>query len=405
MIPLWTTATRPLQSRWGWAFNSVGCPWVAHRVWPIPAVTPVGAFSTILRRSSRERVPRGGPRPVEAPAVVEGHAGRVVSPVLEPLQALEEEIEDTVIACGSDDSAHRPRLRRARDRGGAFHHGRQTRATTAWARSSSAASTMTRTRGSVPLARRRTRPRWPSSPVTAATSARTSALSTTRAGSTAGMFTRTWGRRRMTSETSSASGRPVRRSRSRRRTAVRTPSPVVASSRKTRCPDCSPPRVNPSAFRASRTYRSPIGVSLTAIPFSSMASRKPRFDMTVTTTVLPASRPRPARSVAKRARSSSPVVAAPVWSTATSRSASPSSARPTSAPLATTAAPTRSGWVDPQPSLMLVPSGSRAMASTVAPRRSRTRGATDEAAPLAQSTTTRIPASERPSRAATRCST
>ncbi len=132
-------------------------------------------------------------------------------------------------------------------------------------------------------------------------------------------------------------------------------------------------------------------------PFSAMARRKPRFDMTVTTTVLPARRPRPARSVAKRARSSSPVVAAPVWSTATSRSASPSRARPIVAPRARPPRrPTRSGWVDPHPSLMLVPSGSQAMASTVAPRRSRTTGAMAEAAPLAQSTTTR-----RPSRDAT----
>ena len=38
MIPLWMTAMRPEQSRWGWAFSSVGGPWVAHRVWPIPTV-------------------------------------------------------------------------------------------------------------------------------------------------------------------------------------------------------------------------------------------------------------------------------------------------------------------------------------------------------------------------------
>ena len=57
MIPLWTTATRPVQSRWGWAFVSVGWPWVAQRVWPMPAVTVSGTFSTILRRSSSERVP------------------------------------------------------------------------------------------------------------------------------------------------------------------------------------------------------------------------------------------------------------------------------------------------------------------------------------------------------------
>ncbi len=35
-IPLWTTTIFPEQSVWGWAFNSVGRPWVAHRVWPMP---------------------------------------------------------------------------------------------------------------------------------------------------------------------------------------------------------------------------------------------------------------------------------------------------------------------------------------------------------------------------------
>ncbi len=48
MIPLWMTARRPLQSTWGWAFSSVGRPWVAHRVWPMPAVTSPGALSVFL---------------------------------------------------------------------------------------------------------------------------------------------------------------------------------------------------------------------------------------------------------------------------------------------------------------------------------------------------------------------
>ena len=38
MVPLWTTATAPAQSSWGWALASVGGPWVAQRVWPMPSV-------------------------------------------------------------------------------------------------------------------------------------------------------------------------------------------------------------------------------------------------------------------------------------------------------------------------------------------------------------------------------
>ena len=46
MIPLWMRASRPVQSMWGWAFSSVGLPWVAQRVWPMAA-----------------RVATAGPRP------------------------------------------------------------------------------------------------------------------------------------------------------------------------------------------------------------------------------------------------------------------------------------------------------------------------------------------------------
>ena len=36
MIPLWTTTMRPWQSWCGCAFSSLGRPWVAQRVWPMP---------------------------------------------------------------------------------------------------------------------------------------------------------------------------------------------------------------------------------------------------------------------------------------------------------------------------------------------------------------------------------
>ena len=46
MMPLWMTATRPLTSVCGWALRSVGPPWVAQRVWPIP-VSPFSATSPV----------------------------------------------------------------------------------------------------------------------------------------------------------------------------------------------------------------------------------------------------------------------------------------------------------------------------------------------------------------------
>lgn len=53
MMPLWTTATLLSASRCGWAFSSLGAPWVAQRVWAIPVV-PVKRLGT-RASSSRTR--------------------------------------------------------------------------------------------------------------------------------------------------------------------------------------------------------------------------------------------------------------------------------------------------------------------------------------------------------------
>ncbi len=57
MIPLCTTARRPVQSRWGWAFSGVGLPWVAQRVWPIAVRRPGGAARQRPASASTEWVP------------------------------------------------------------------------------------------------------------------------------------------------------------------------------------------------------------------------------------------------------------------------------------------------------------------------------------------------------------
>ena len=51
MMPLWTTATSFFASVWGWALASVAGPWVAQRVWPMPAL-PANRFG---RPSCRSR--------------------------------------------------------------------------------------------------------------------------------------------------------------------------------------------------------------------------------------------------------------------------------------------------------------------------------------------------------------
>ena len=45
MMPLWMTATEPVQSTCGWALRSLGAPWVAHRVCPMPVVAGPSGFS------------------------------------------------------------------------------------------------------------------------------------------------------------------------------------------------------------------------------------------------------------------------------------------------------------------------------------------------------------------------
>ena len=84
----------------------------------------------------------------------------------------------------------------------------------------------------------------------------------------------------------------------------------------------------------------------------------------------------------------SPSTSSPRWSTASTRSASPSKARPRSAPRVDHVGLQVAGWVEPQPSLMFdaVGLGVRARRPRRPGRRS-TSGATAEAAPLAQSTT------------------
>ncbi|MEJ2598052.1 MAG: hypothetical protein P8Z00_06935, partial [Anaerolineales bacterium] len=45
-MPLCTTTTSPVMPRWGWALRALGSPWVAQRVWPMPACPCSGDWSS-----------------------------------------------------------------------------------------------------------------------------------------------------------------------------------------------------------------------------------------------------------------------------------------------------------------------------------------------------------------------
>ena len=101
MMPLWTMATRSVA--WGWALVSLGAPWVAQRVWPMPTLPGSGD------RSSK-RFEIGdlalGPAPVDM-AVDQGRdAGGIVAAIGEALQRLDQERGGGLIAENADDSTH-----------------------------------------------------------------------------------------------------------------------------------------------------------------------------------------------------------------------------------------------------------------------------------------------------------
>jgi hypothetical protein len=102
-----------------------------------------------------------------------------------------------------------------------------------------------------------------------------------------------------------------------------------------------------------------------------MASRNPRLVITVTTTVLPARLAPLGQVEGEQGQELVAVVAAPVVVDGQQPVGVAVEGQPRSACCSTTARrPASSGWVDPQPALMLVPSGSQPMATTSAPSRS-----------------------------------
>jgi hypothetical protein len=90
-------------ARCGWALVSVGAPWVAQRVWPMPVLPRIGSRTS--RSESAMSLPTGA-APVEPARRARGDAGAVVAAVFEPLQRLEDEGRHLVAAEDADDAAH-----------------------------------------------------------------------------------------------------------------------------------------------------------------------------------------------------------------------------------------------------------------------------------------------------------
>ena len=103
MMPLWTTTIRPVQSRCGWAFSSVGRPCVAQRVWPMPYSPSSGLPASDLLEV---RQLAGAAPELDRSVADDRDAGRVVAAVLEPPQAVDEDRQHLLRADVADDAAH-----------------------------------------------------------------------------------------------------------------------------------------------------------------------------------------------------------------------------------------------------------------------------------------------------------
>ena len=132
---------------------------------------------------------------------------------------------------------------------------------------------------------------------------------------------------------------------------------MVAKSDRIMWPDCSPPRLMPSRACARRHSGRRPGCGAASARALPRKRSSPRLDITVATMPPPRSRPLAAQDRAISARIWSPSISSPFSSAISSRSASPSSAMPRCAPCSTTWAQRYSGTVEPQPRLMLKPSG------------------------------------------------
>ena len=251
-MPLWITATVPVQSTCGCALRSVGAPWVAHRVWPIAVVVGRHRLLQEQRLQLRELA---RPAPDRHPLAGRGDAGGVVSAVLEAPEAFQDDRERLVGPYVADDAAHggsrvavRPRDGISRKTGSRRRSRRRAAGPSPRSRPRPSPGSAARCRraGPAPGRRRRARPPRPRPPPRRPRASVIPSRSATR------MFTITCGRRRI-APASSARETPRAAASERNRTAVSSPSPVVACCRKITCPLCSPPSVAPRRSISSRT--------------------------------------------------------------------------------------------------------------------------------------------------------
>ena len=101
MMPLWTTASRSVA--WGCALLSVGRPWVAQRVWPMPIVPASGSRTSLALEIAQLAL---GTAAGQLSVFQGGDAGGVIAAVFEPLERVDERARDRLTPENAHDSAH-----------------------------------------------------------------------------------------------------------------------------------------------------------------------------------------------------------------------------------------------------------------------------------------------------------
>ena len=87
----------------GWALLSVGRPWVAQRVWPMPMVPASGSRASL--RLEIAQLALGAPAG-ELAALQRGHAGGIIAAVFQPLERIDERARDRLTSENAHNAAH-----------------------------------------------------------------------------------------------------------------------------------------------------------------------------------------------------------------------------------------------------------------------------------------------------------
>ena len=101
MMPLCTTASRSVAC--GCALLSVGRPWVAQRVWPMPMVPVSGSRCELGLEIAQLALGA----PARQPAAFQrGDAGGVIAAIFQALERIDQLRRDRLAAENADNSAH-----------------------------------------------------------------------------------------------------------------------------------------------------------------------------------------------------------------------------------------------------------------------------------------------------------